>query len=141
MGKVDLSNDDDDVFEILSENELQSWKYKFGYATIQNQKNITGLISKIRSHFSCTEEKRRLWYYFRRPDNNRQFAGIVCNKASSWIKFRIRPSTFDLKDKNIIEKYALFFQGQNESERQIKVIPENYDLIIKYLEYSYKICK
>ena len=139
IDKVNLL-DHDGIAEILSENETQSWKYKFGYATIQNQKNITDLILKIRSHFSCIEEKRRLWYYFRRIDNGeKQFAGIICNKTSSWIKFRILPSNFDFKDKNIIEKSELFFQAKNESERQIKIIPENYGLIIKCLDYSYKI--
>jgi len=140
IDKVNIS-DNDSIIEILSENEIQSWKYNFGHATIQNQKNIEKLILEIRSNFSCMEEKRKLWYYFRRFDNNSQFAGIVCNKESSWIKFRINPSNFDVKDKNIIEKSELFFQAKTESERQIKIIPENYDLIMKCLDHAYQISK
>ena len=124
---------------IPAKNKKNNWTHILNGSIKENKKNIGELIQKIRSNFPCIEEERIAYYYFRRNDDNKQFAGIVCNVSElSWIKFRINPLNFNVKDENIKRKARLFFQGARDSERQIRIIPENHILIIECLNHAYK---
>jgi hypothetical protein len=123
--------------EILCEIETNSWKYKLGWTSIQNRKNIEELILKIESTLDCIPSLIKSWYYHRRSDNGKQFSGIICHKNNSLICFRINPNSFDEHDSRIIRGKKWFYpQGQ---EARIEIIPENYDLIMKCLSYAYDI--
>ncbi len=129
--------DNNNPAEILFKDETRSWKYKLGWTSIQNRKNIEELISKIEANFDCYPIARNSWYYYKRNDNDKQFSAIKTNINDSEICFRIEPLSFDIKDPRIIHGKRWFFpEGK---ERKIKIIPENYELILKCLDYSYKI--
>lgn len=130
------SNDsDNNPIEYPCKDETQSWKYKMGWTSIRNRKNIQELISKIDSGFNCYGVARKSWYYHIRKDTGTQFSGIVCNKNSSSIRFRIDPSSFAFQDTKIVNCNRWFFaEGK---EKSIDIIPENYDLIMKCLNHAY----
>jgi len=88
--------------EILCKIETNSWKYKLGWTSIRNRKNIEELISKIESNFDCTSLAFKSWYFHKRRDNHKQFSGIICHKNRSLLCFRINPEQFDLDDDRII---------------------------------------
>jgi len=123
--------------EILCEDETNSWRYKLGWTSMENRKNIEELISKIESNFDCNPFLIKSWYYHKRSDNNKQFSGIICNKYDSLICFRIDPDSFDERDSRIIRGKKWFFsQGK---EGRIKIIPQNHELIMKCLFHAYDI--
>jgi len=121
--------------EILCKDELQSWKYKLGWTSIQNSKNIESLISKIESAFDCNPLAFKSWYFHKRKDNNKQFSGIICHKNRSVLCFRIEPGSFDIDDDRIIRGKRWFFSEGKEA--RIEIVPENYDLIMKCLSYAF----
>jgi len=129
------SNTIPDLNEILCKNETQSWKYKLGWTSIQNRKNIEQLISKIESSFNCNPLAFKSWYFHKRKDNDKQFSGIMCNKENSVICFRIEPGSFNINDKRIIRNKRWFFPVGKEG--RIKIIPQNFDLIMQCLSYAY----
>jgi len=123
--------------EILCETETNSWKYKLGWTSHTNRKNIEELISLVESTFECHPLAFKSWYYHKRNDNNKQFSGIICHKNNSLMCFRVEPSSFDIEDSRIISGKRWFFS--ESKEKRIEIIPENYDLIIRCLEYAYSI--
>ena len=133
------SGDNDNPAEILCQNETLSWKYKLGWTSIINRKNIKELISKIEANFDCYPIARKSWYYHKRNDNDKQFSAIKTNKNDSEICFRVDPSSFSFADERIIHGKRWFFS--EGKERKIKIIPENYDLIMECLRYSFDICR
>ena len=136
--KSQTNIDGNGVKEILCENEINSWRYKIGWTSIKNRMNILELIAKIEFAFDCYPIAFKSWYYHNRKDNNKQFSGIICHKQKSEICFRIDPNSFSIKDSQIIHGKRWFFpEGK---EKRIMIIPENYDLIMKCLKYSYDIC-
>ena len=129
--------DSNRVREILCEDERYSWRYKIGWATMRNRKNIERLISKIEASFDCHPIAFKSWYYHKRNDNDKQFSAIKTNKDNSEICFRIEPHSFDIEDPRIIHGKRWFFaEGK---EKRIRIIPENYDLIMECLRYSFDI--
>ena len=125
----------DKTDERLCKNEIQSWKYKIGGTTMQNRKNISGIISKVEHDFECKGEPQKDSYYFRRKDNDRQFGGIRCNKNSSEMAFRRNKSDFSINDKRITTNKKWFFKYGEEG--RISISPENYDLILQCLKHAY----
>ena len=123
--------------EILCQDETLSWKYKLGWTSIQNRKNIEEIISKIESSFDCQPVAFKSWYYHNKKSSNKQFSGIMCHKDRSVICFRVDPSSFSFADERIIHGKRWFFS--EGKEKRIEIIPENYELILKCLDYSYKI--
>jgi len=123
--------------EILCKIETNSWKYKLGWTSIQNCKNIEKLISKIESNFDCTPLAFKSWYFHKRSDNHKQFSGIICHKNRSLLCFRIKPVLFDLDDDRIIRGKRWFFSEGKEG--RVEIIPQNYDLIMKCLSHAYDI--
>lgn len=131
------SENSNNVSEILCKDETQSWKYKLGRTSIQNRKNIEELILKIESNFDCYPVARKSWYYHHKKNNKKQFSGIICHKYRSVICFRINPYSFSFTDERIIHGKRWFFS--EGKEKKIEIIPENYELIFKCLDHSYKI--
>lgn len=125
--------------EIGSKSETSSWKYKMSWTSIKNRKNIEGLIIKIESTLECQPLAVKSWYYHKRKDNNKQFSGIICHKDHSLMCFRVEPKSFDITDSRIISGKRWFFSEGNE--KRIEIIPENYDLIMKCLDYACSISK
>ena len=123
--------------EILCKQETNSWKYKLGWTSIQNRKNIEELISKIESNFDCNPLAFKSWYFHKRTDNNKQFSGIICNKNNSLLCFRIEPSSFKITDNRIIRGKRWFFPEGKEG--RIEILPQNHDLIMKCLFHAYDI--
>ena len=123
--------------EILCKDEITSWKYKMGWTSIQNRKNIKELISKIESTFDCNPLAFKSWYYHKRKDNNKQFSGIICHKNHSLICFRINPGSFDIKDDRIIRGKRWFFPEGKEG--RVEIMPQNYELVMKCLSCAYDI--
>lgn len=123
--------------EILCEIETNSWKYKLGWTSIQNRKNIEELIPKIESTFDCNPLAFKSWYFHKRQDNNKQFSGIICHKNRSLLCFRIEPNSFDTDDDRIIRGKRWFFSEGKEG--RIEILPDNYDLIMKCLSYAYDV--
>lgn len=123
--------------EILCKNETDSWKYKLGWTSMQNRKNIEELISKIESVFDCRSLKFKSWYFHKRTDNNKQFSAIICHKKNSLICFRIEPDTFEIGDTRIIRGKRWFFSEGKEA--RIEILPENFSLIMKCLSFAYDI--
>lgn len=121
--------------EILCKKETDSWRYKLGWTSIINRKNIEKLISKIESNFDCRPLAFKSWYFHKRTDNNKQFSGIICHKNNSLLCFRIEPDSFKIKDNRIILNKRWFFSERKEG--RIEILPENYDLIMKCLSYAY----
>ncbi len=114
----------------------QSWKYKIGWTSPKNRKNIEELISKIEENFDCHTVASKSWHYHNRNDNGRQFSGIICHKDRSLICFRVEPFSFTTKDSRIIHGKRWFFpEGK---EKRIDIVPENYNLIIDCLSHAYK---
>ena len=130
--------DDNGVKEILCENEINSWRYKIGWTSMNNRINIIELIASIESAFDCYPVAFKSWYFHHRKDTRKQFCAIKTNKNDSEICFRIDPSTFSIRGSQIIHGKRWFFS--EGKEKRIKIIPENYDLIMKCLKYSYDIC-
>jgi len=123
--------------EILCKKETDSWKYKLGWTSINNRKNIEELISKIESNFDCRPLAFKSWYFHKRTDNNKQFSGIICHKNNSLLCFRIEPNSFSITDNRIILNKRWFFSERKEG--RIKILPQNYDLIMKCLSYAYDV--
>ncbi len=117
-------------------NVSSDWKYKLGWTTIQNRKNIEKLISAIDSKFGSDSYPLAVksWYYHFCMHNNQQFSGIICHKKSSEIRFRICPDSFDIKDDRIRSVRWFFQEGQ---ERSIDIIEANFDLILQCLKHAY----
>ena len=136
--KSQTNIDGNGVKEILCENEINSWRYKIGWTSIKNRMNILELIAMIEFTFDCYPIAFKSWYYHNRKDTRKQFSGIICHKQRSEICFRIDPNSFSIKDSQIIHGKRWFFS--EGKEKRIKIIPENYDLIMKCLKYSYDIC-
>lgn len=128
---------DGDVEEILCKDEIHSWKYKLGWTSKQNRKNIEELISKIELNFNCYPVAFKSWYYHNRKDNNKQLSGIICSKNRSEICFRIDPISFLIDDSRIIHGKRWFFP--TGKEKRVEIIPENYDLIMKCLHYAFQV--
>lgn len=137
--KNEMGEKHDEPFpkEILCKTETNSWKYKMGWTSIQNRKNIEKLISKIESTLNCRPLAFKSWYFHKRSDNNKQFSGIMCHKNHSLICFRIEPDSFGIDDKRIMRGKRWFFAEGKEG--RIEIIPENYDLIMNCLSYAYDI--
>ena len=127
------------VTEKLCENEANSWKYKMGWTTIKNKRDIKGLISKIESSFDCYPIASKSWYYHNRRDSRKQFSGIICHKDRSVICFRVDPRSFDITDSRIMHGKRWFFS--EGKEKRIDIIPENYSLILQCLSYAYQISR
>ncbi len=134
-----MMKNSDGIFpkEILCENEINSWKYKLGWTSIQNRKNIEELIFKIEFSFDCNPLAFKSWYFHKRKDNNKQFSGIICYKNRSLICFRIEPYSFDINDVRIIRGKRWFFSEGKEV--RVEIIPENYELIMRCLSYAYDV--
>ena len=131
--------DNNGVEENLSEIETMSWKYKIGWTSSNNRKNIKELIMKIESNFDCYPIAQKSWYYHRRNDNNKQFSGIIVYANRSEICFRIDPNSFTINDSKIIHGKRWFFSAGKEGK--IEIIPENYDIIIQCLSHAFEISK
>jgi hypothetical protein len=123
--------------EILCKTETDSWKYKLGWTSTQNRKNIEEIISKIESTFDCRPLAFKSWYFHKRSDNNKQFSGIICHKNHSVICFRIESNTFDEYDSRIIRGKRWFFSEGKEA--RVEITPANQDLIMKCLSYAYDV--
>ena len=128
-----------DVKEILCKDEINSWKYKLGWTSIRNRKNIEDLIPIIESNFNCYPIAFKSWYYHKRKDNNKQFSGIICHKNRSEICFRVDPSSFAIDDSKIIHGKRWFFPSGKE--KRIEIVPENHVLIMKCLHHAFKVSK
>jgi len=126
-----------DVGEVLCEIETNSWKYKLGWTSIQNRKNIEELISKIESEFDCYPFAFKSWYYHKKSNTGRQFSGIICHKNRSLLCFRMEPSLFNLTDDRIIRGKRWFFSEGKEG--RVEITPQNFDLILKCLDHAYEI--
>ena len=127
------------VKEILCENETASWRYKIGWVSINNRKNILELISKIESNFDCYPLASKSWYYHKRRDNDKQFSAILTNKDDSVICFRVDPRSFTVDDPRIIHGKRWFFS--EGKEKRIQIAPENYELIMQCLSHAFEISK
>lgn len=127
------------ITEILCENETSSWKYKLGWTSTNNRKNISELISEIESNFDCYPVATKSWYYYKRKDNKKQFCVILTNKNDSVICFRIEPKSFRIVDSRIIHNKRWFFS--EGKEKRITIIPQNYDLILQCLSHAFEISK
>lgn len=123
--------------EILCENETASWKYKLGWTSMQNRKNIEELVSKIESTFDCYPLAFKSWYYHKKRHTGRQFSGIICHKNHSLLCFRLEPSLFNLDDNRIIRGKRWFFSERKEG--RVEIIPQNYDLIMRCLAHAYDV--
>jgi len=123
--------------EILCKKETNSWKYKIGWTSIQNRKNIEELISKIESNFDCRPLAFKSWYFHKRADNNKQFSGIICHKNNSLLCFRIEPNSFKITDNRIIRNKRWFFSEGKEG--RVEILPQNYDLIMKCMSHAYTV--
>ena len=127
------------VKEILCKDETTSWRYKIGWVSINNRKNILELISKIESNFDCYPLAFKSWYYHKRRDDGKQFSAIRTNKDDSVICFRVDPRSFTVDDPRIIHGKRWFFS--EGKEKRIQIAPENYELIMQCLSHAFEISK
>ncbi len=136
--KSPTTTDENGVKETLCENEANSWRYKIGWTSMKNRMNISELIAMIESNFDCYPAAFKSWYYHHRKDTRKQFCAIKTNKNDSEICFRVDPRTFSIRDPRIIHNKRWFFS--EGKEKRIRIVPENYDLIMKCMAYSFEIC-
>ena len=127
------------VKEILCKNETASWRYKIGWVSMNNRKNILELISKIESNFDCYPLAFKSWYYHKLRDNDKLFSAILTNKDDSVICFRVDPRSFTVDDPRIIHGKRWFFP--EVKEKRIQIAPENHELIMQCLSHAFETSK
>lgn len=127
------------VTEILCKKEVHSWRYKIGWTSAQNRKNILELIPKIESSFDCYPVAFKSWYFHRRKDNGRQFCAIKTNKNDSEICFRAEPGSFAVDDSRIIHNKRWFFS--EGKEKRVAITPQNHGLILQCLSHAFEASK
>ena len=130
---------DKGVKEILCKDETASWRYKIGWVSINNKKNILELIPKIESNFDCYPLAFKSWYYHKRRDDGKQFSAILTNKDDSVICFRVDPRSFTVDDPRIIHGKRWFFS--EGKEKRIQIDPENHEIIMQCLSHAFEMSK
>jgi len=117
-----------------------SWDEKLKVSSEENAYNIEKLIELIKQKFDCFGEADQRWYYFyiKEFESENVFCVLLCGKHTANIAIRIDPKTFDEKDENVRELKGWWFKHPSQ-ERRISITPENYDLILRCLEHSFKI--
>lgn len=137
--KRTTGSDGEGVEENLCKNEVHSWRYKIGWTSMDNRKNILDLIPEIESSFDCYPVAFKSWYFHRRRDNGRQFCAILTNKNDSVICFRTDPGSFAVVDPRIIHNKRWFFS--EGKEKRIAITPQNHDLILQCLSHAFEASK
>ncbi len=127
-----IEDDEDDVDDVGG--MISTWQDRLDTAEDSNRKTVMELIETITKNTECSGHAQNRWYKLSIGTgmSKTAFAFIIMNKKTATLAFRCEPEDFDIDDESIREVKRWFFK----SERRIRIVPENHDIILECVKHA-----